>query len=185
MLIGVSGKKQAGKDTFFEFLSKRIKGKYQNKVIVKHYAFAAAVKEFSTKYFHVDLATPETKEKNRFVLQGVGQMFRDEVNEDFWINKVDSQYKEDILFTPEDDILLGVVTDLRYRNELDWVTNNGGILVRISRDNESKDSHPSETELSDEDFLHVIYNDESLEKYRMSIFSFMDKYILPEIERNI
>lgn len=58
----------------------------------------------------------------RAKLQRLGQRLRD-FDPDFWVNSMPTQLSNK-----------SIVTDIRYQNELDWVKNQGGIIVAIHRE---------------------------------------------------
>lgn len=152
MLLGISGKKRSGKDTSYELIKDILSEKGYT---VKRYHFARVVKEFSKKYFGIDPNHPN-KEEVRFIWQGVGQLLRDEVNRDYWIDKEYNQYLEDALSHKN---LIGIITDVRYQNEAEFFVNRKFPLVRIVRpDFISYDSHPSEVELDTFKFNYMINN---------------------------
>lgn len=168
MLIGVSGKKQSGKDMFFRIAVET----FPNKV-VKRLAFADAVKRYASEFFGV---SPDVdKETSRWVLQGIGEMFREKVDKSYWINQVSE--KIDNIDT------IYIVTDVRYRNEASWIEQAGGVLVRVERRARwslVKDAHPSETELDDYAFGHVIDNNGSLKEYREAVTDYLLSVLAPE-----
>jgi len=156
MMIGVSGKKQSGKDTSLGIIKTFLGEKYN----IRHYYFSRVVKHFGETYFGVD---PKTKNKElfRFVWQGIGKMMREEVQKDYWIQQEYQEYLKDKNLY---DNILGVVTDVRYRNEADFFVQNNFPLIRIYRPGVfSSDSHESEVELDNYNFDYVIVNDGSIE----------------------
>lgn len=172
MLIGISGKKRAGKDTFFRMMASRIKAKHPE-IEVVHLAFADKVKEFAATYFQQPTNGGD-KEASRFILQGIGEMIREEVDREFWINKVAALYRQHLLENGKHP-WVAAITDMRYGNEKEWVIRNGGILVRISKDSDVADAHHSETALSDEDFDTVIENNGTLEEFQRKVIEWTDK----------
>lgn len=63
-----------------------------------------------------------------------------------------------------------VVTDVRFPNEAEAITQRGGRLVRIIRDGVGPaNSHASETSLDDYPFIHGLRNDGSLEDFRENV----------------
>ena len=56
-----------------------------------------------------------------------------------------------------------IITDVRFFNETQAIKDKGGILIRVNRDSDSKDSHVSENELiTYKDWDYVIDNNYSL-----------------------
>jgi hypothetical protein len=163
MIIGVSGKKRSGKDTFFEILKESLNTRYS----VKKYAFANKVKDFSIKYFNVP-SVDIKEEKNRFILQGVGQLLRDEINKDFWVNSLFSEIHKNRLANPNE---ISVITDVRYQNEADKILSiDSGILVRVENPNNMlSDYHESENDLNNYPFDIKIINDGSIDDYQRKV----------------
>lgn len=79
----------------------------------------------------------------REFLQQVGSKLR-EVHPDFWINS---------LTIPDNCI----ITDVRYRNEVDHILSKKGKLIRVNGHGFTGD-HPSETELDDYPFEYILHN---------------------------
>jgi len=158
MIIGISGKKQSGKDTSY-FIVQKILQEWG--YTTERYYFARFVKQFAEKYFNVS-ETTENKEEVRYVWQAIGQMFREEVDENFWIMKEYVAYLQD---REVNRALVGVMTDVRYRNEADFLLERKFPLIRIYRPEQTHDdNHPSETELDDFSFSYYIRNSAGLEE---------------------
>lgn len=158
MIVGVAGKKQHGKDTFYQLLK-------EIHTSVERYSFADEVKRYAAIYFGVD-ATQQDKEKYRFILQGIGQMMRDQVDKSYWIQIVKSQID---LSTAR----IKCITDVRYKNEVDYVKNSGGIMVRVINPRiHNHDVHLSENDLNEHcDYDYVIHNDSTIQDYRQKVVS--------------
>ena len=161
-VIGVSGRKQSGKDLAYQIINSVL---VSPKVAVKRYAFADAVKQLAATYFGYP-NTESEKERFRFVLQGIGQMMRDEIDRDFWVARVMEQIAQaNVDFTAKGISHVAVVTDIRYTNEVIAVSAVGTIL-RIERPSlPQTDLHPSETELDNYTFENLIVNDGDKRQY--------------------
>lgn len=170
MIIGVAGKKRSGKDTFYEI----VKNELENVVNVKKYAFADLVKLYAIKYFGI----PESQiklERHRFILQGIGQMFREEINSSFWIDAV---FQEIDLKKHNESKELSIITDVRYFNEAEAIlSKEDSILVKIvnPRTNLHKDFHQSENDLNDYHFDFLIDNSGDLEDYQKEVKGWISK----------
>jgi hypothetical protein len=173
MIIGVSGKKRSGKDTFYEI----IKNELKNKQTVKRYAFADRVKICAKKYFGINQSDIKL-EQNRFILQGIGQMLRQEINPNYWINIVIREMMESRSKNPDE---ISVITDLRYINEVEEILSLGNsVVVRIERNQDNYDNHISETDLNNYPFDFYIKNNEDVDSYRREVLSWI-KLNLPWI----
>ena len=69
---------------------------------------------------------------------------------------------------------LAIVADVRFPNEVDAITDAGGIVVRLTR-RIRKDEHPSETALDDYDFTHCIDNRGGVDALMDQVKSFYQK----------
>jgi len=131
-LIGISGFARSGKDTFFE-RSKLLLEKHGKKAV--RVAFADALKsecdELLSKYTNLSAFTEKDEEKEivRPLLVTYGTQIRRKLNDNCWIEKVQPQVIE---YLKSDYYVF--VTDVRFKNEAQWITMNGGILVNVARE---------------------------------------------------
>lgn len=155
MLIGISGKKQSGKDTSYRIIKQLCMFSPHH---VVQYAFADGVKEFAQEYFGIDRCE-EDKESVRFIWQGIGQLMREEVDKEYWIKREVDAYEEHKAKHWAPDWFIGVIADVRYKNEAEYLMSHNYPVVRVVRENsDSEDSHPSEVELDSVEFDYKIYN---------------------------
>jgi hypothetical protein len=69
-------------------------------------------------------------------------------------------------------------TDVRFPNEKDAIESRGGIVLRVNRNTGLKDNHVSETALDDANFQYVIDNNGTLEEYNRKVEDFVWRTIL-------
>lgn len=171
MIIGVAGKKRSGKDTFYEIVKEELKNYYD----VKKYAFADLVKDYAVEYFNIDRRDIK-KEENRFILQGIGQMFREKVQEDYWIQNTFLKIYNSRKRNPNE---ISIITDVRYINEaMEIERKDQGLLLKIvNKNNKSFDFHVSENELNDYEFDCVINNNGTFEDYRKEVLLWIRSYL--------
>jgi hypothetical protein len=164
VLIGLIGQKQTGKDTFADYLVKT-RG-------FKKLAFAEPVKQVCQILFHLEpeqVYDPRLKEvvderwglSPRQMMQKVGtDMVRNMLGNDFWVKHMDISYSKGSI----------VISDVRFKNEAEWVKDRGGVLIRIVDGSHHCDHHPSETEqLSIKEDV-VLKNDKNgLEEFHQQI----------------
>lgn len=150
MLIGISGKARAGKDLLASFMVAEGWVKL---------SFAKALKDqvkqsFNLTDIHVNGALKETRLESlngyspRELMIDYGNLFR-KYNENYWVNLVMEEAVKDTTKNY-------VITDVRYKNELEIIRNYSGFLVRLER-HESRsglvsaetNASPSETALDD------------------------------------
>lgn len=172
-VIGVSGKKRSGKDTFFQMLEK-----YSDRPVYR-LAFADTLKnEIYERILKPDglersmLDDEATKEQFRTLLQWWGTEYRRRIfRDDYWLVKLSEQLES----YKEQDVIV-VITDVRFPNEFEFIKSIGGLMVRVSRPgfSNSADSHPSEIALDDEkNFDTFIDNNGTLEQFE----SIVETYI--------
>jgi hypothetical protein len=173
MIIVVSGKKRSGKDSFYQITKEFVPGKQ-----VVRYAFADPVKDYARKYFGVDGSGD--KETYRFILQGIGQMMREEVKKSYWVDIISEQIEKDFDFLGEENVL-AVITDARYKNEIEWGKYAADFILRIVRPAlVLPDSHQSEVDLDDYKFLpeQVLTNSGDFEAYKKEVQQWLSQHVL-------
>jgi len=167
-IIGLSGKKQAGKDTIYR-VARDIFTEISPTFRVGRVAFADALKaEVSTiTGFRTDYIE-DNKERFRTLLQVWGTEFRREFHgNDYWIKKMG-----DILTSSEAHYDLMFITDVRFCNEADYLRELGGQVLRVVRrspetyqtlqDIPVVDPHRTEHDMDEYgDFSYTINNDKS------------------------
>lgn len=149
-VVGMMGLKESGKDTFA--------GRLVKEHGFTRLAFADALKDLAldidpivdaSSYSAMRLSelvegvgwnqAKKTREVRR-LLQDLGVSVRARVDEDVWVS----------ILARAASWIPGpvVVTDVRFRNEVTWVSGQGGPLVRVIRNDQvNTDPHVSETEL--------------------------------------
>jgi adenosyl cobinamide kinase/adenosyl cobinamide phosphate guanylyltransferase len=180
-IIGISGKARSGKDTFAEMLAKELnKTSYPPYVMM---AFANELKlkcqrDFDLSYEQLWGDSKEELDKRyikyetqvdmepvviywtaREIMQNYGAFYRT-IDRQFWVKNLfkvieEKEYKNVI------------ITDVRYTNEADYILEQGGIVIRVERENKDavhNDTHPSEVELDDyKKFTFTVVNNFTLE----------------------
>jgi dephospho-CoA kinase len=98
-----------------------------------------------------------TKTTVREFLQNLGtEAIRTSLHPDTWVNALFSDY--------ESDYSKWIVTDVRFLNEVKRIKENGGVLIRVEREDSIKSEHISETELLDYNgWDYKISNNSSIE----------------------
>jgi hypothetical protein len=186
MIIGISAKKQHGKDTVASIIQELTNNKFR---IVK---FADKLKDFICELINCkrsDLENEEFKnttlgsewdfldENNqvqkmtpRILLQKIGtDALRNNVHKDIWVNATLCNYCEKCNW---------LITDLRFPNEMIAIKAKEGITIRVNRPSiVNNDNHPSEISLDHSEFDYTIENDSDLESLKEKV-----KNILQELE---
>jgi cytidylate kinase len=170
MLIGILGKKGSGKDTCADYLVK----KYNFKKIsfatplktalisifnMKHNQLYGEEKEIKDKYWDIE---------PRKLMQYFGtDLMRDKYDKNIWLKSI-SKWLEN---NKEYNI---VIPDCRFQNEVDFILEKNGIVIKIDRYDEIKDNHISENEINEiKNFTYCIKNNDTLDK----LYFNLDKYI--------
>lgn len=173
ILIGIMGKAQTGKDTVAQFLVQEFK--------FEQFAFATALKLFCTNLFclsYHQLNTPEGKQlvdkhykkSPREILQQTGDALRSVYN-NIWVEQLDRK----IVGHPR-----VVISDVRFRNEAEYVKKNGGFLIKLVRTDFSiggkEAAHVSENDLdraTDLVDLTVAVKSGELDKLKFLVYEYV------------
>lgn len=147
-LIGIHGHAGSGKDTVAEFISTTYKDHYIESLAGPLKNAAAAAFGVARELFD----SPELKEQNipfwgvspRKIAQFLGtEMFRDctpklipDIESNFWISRLElrltNQYEPDDEGSYESHHTV-IIPDVRFQNEYNWVVDNGGIIIHLTR----------------------------------------------------
>lgn len=169
MIIGISGRIGSGKDTFARFIQeqdpswqvKKFAGKLKD---VASLLTGVPVEKFEDQEFKKQQMPSEWGMTYREFLQRLGtDAIRDGLHTNAWVNALIADYK----LGCGDKYPNWLITDVRFPNEAAAVKTYGGVMVRITRGNETPNDpnlHPSETGLDDYDFDVVIENKGTLEE---------------------
>lgn len=134
-LIGICGYAKTGKDTLCSTLDKIAKGRTGGAEIIKG-SFAAQVRldldSFFMKKLNISAFTedPEEKKLVRPMLLAWGtDVMRNQINVNHWVEKVGWDLVKNRAVGATT-----VITDVRFENELQWVHDQGGVVIWVSRD---------------------------------------------------
>ena len=162
MLIGISGKKRSGKDTVGEIMLEWLQG---NLGTAARVAFADQLKEEVARATGVSLEQIESdKVRWRPILQWWGVEFRRHYfGQDYWLRKMVEK-----LLTMDEEF--AVVTDVRFRDEADYIRASGGFVVRVERETGLQDGHVSELNLDGyDDFDYVLNNHKDIDSLELKV----------------
>lgn len=162
MIIGITGKKKSGKDTFFKALS------LYNQNMVR-YSFGDDLKdEVAVACGCTVEFIAENKDLFRPMLQWWGTEFRRNCFEkDYWVKKLSVRIEAGesipgLFYLPAQ---IPVITDVRFLNEAEFVRERGGVVIRImGGQSEEGDTHASEVEMDLIKEDYTILNNTSLEE---------------------
>ena len=179
VIIALSGKKGSGKDTVANMLEYYFKDYHHQRL--HKVAFADPVREiasiiastpqvhFIDRYWKEQPVSSSDKRSPREYLRLVGQSLKSALGSDVWIRVMDTR-----VFTFNTKNC--VITDVRFRNELDYVKEKGAFLIKIERDGCEGDDDVSETEMDgfkDEEFDLIIKNNGTREELSETISNFV------------
>ena len=103
---------------------------------------------------------------HRQMLQQTGVGLRQSLGEDIWIRAAN-------LLELEQHYEHVVVTDLRFKNEFDFIKKHDGYCVKICRETHSVDAHVSEHDLDDANWDAVIENNGTLSELYSTVDAMM------------
>ena len=179
MIIGISGKKQCGKDTICkiiqaidscsrthtptveEIVKELERPTIANSIWQKH-AFADKLKRMCsvlTDFPDItfwesakikDMRNPIFGMTNREILQKIGQSLRENIHPDVWVKALLSGYE--VTRIPLEMSRIEpqwIIPDVRMPNEAKTIKDMGGILIRVNRNTGVIDTHISEIALDD------------------------------------
>ena len=149
-IIGISGKKGSGKDTFAKLLQKQLELATCKTVKIDSFAdnlkYCCALISGQPNYVLHNQNMKDNKAgflnlTNRELMQKFGDLTRS-LDKDIWIKSLFSKYIDN----PPEYL---IISDVRFKNEADHIKDIGGILIRIESDRVISDYHISEIELDD------------------------------------
>ena len=183
IIIGLAGKKQSGKNTVADMLSKLAAHEGWT---VKQFAFAYPVKRELADACDVTVDYVEKhKDMFRLGLQWWGTEFRRAMHGDkYWVKQLNFAMQQEGL--GQFDKHVYIVTDVRFKNEADYIQKLGGLVVRVERPEtltwrdwlpwniikKSRDNHASETDLDNHPFRAFIVNNGTIEKLKENVSRF-------------
>lgn len=166
ILLGITGKKRAGKDTFADFIIENARG------FAVKMAFADALKDEVAAALGISRARIEhEKELFRPILKWYGTEWRrNQFGQSYWLDRLKSK-----ISASSANVI--VVPDVRFHNEAGLIHALGGHIVRIVKpDDLTHDPHISENEMNGypEDFTIVAHTGEK-DKLRLEAAWMIDQ----------
>lgn len=180
MLIGLTGKKQSGKDTVAEHLIEEYG--------FTRYAFADPIKEACQAIFGFTKEQCWGKEKElidpfwhispRKALQIIGtELFQfelpkyapelAEIGRTFWVQRFALWYEKFLEKYPDGGV---VISDVRFPFEADMIKSLGGTIIKIVRPSEQyNDMHSSETEMDQIQYDYLLNNTRTIEDLKIAV----------------
>ena len=172
-VIGFSGKMGAGKNYIAEKILPEL---FDDRYRVHYLAFGDQIKfEIAARfpeYDYHDLFVNKPPEVRKLLQEYATEFGRQVYGANMWIYALNVRlhllYKTRI----PGKINIYVITDVRFRNELEWVEENDGIVIRVDaplRTAGTENAHVSETELDNHPFKYRINNDPGAESQKSEL----------------
>lgn len=165
ILIGISGRKESGKDTVYLFIKELL-----GETGIIQLAFANELKYEVAEACGLSINSIEINKKAlRPLLQAWGTDFkRNLVDKDYWVKKIAAKINRIPITTK-----VVVITDVRFHNEASFIRDVKGFVIRVNRPSDNKDTHISETELYDYQFDYTINNTGTLKDLKARTKEFL------------
>lgn len=187
-LIGIAGFARSGKDTLYN-RSKIILEKEGHKVC--RLAFADELKnesdDFLKKNVGISAFTEDSKEKEiiRPFLVTYGTELRRKLDQNCWIKTI-----QDKVVAKLDEGYYVFITDVRFKNEAEWVSSNGGQIAYVAREGVKPANHDEHKQLHlykrfiNYDIFWPTFED-NLDKCDEYVYPFLSTFnnSLPKIEQ--
>ena len=170
-IIGISGKKGSGKDTFAKLLQKQIELSTCKSVRIDSFAtnlkYCCALISGQPDYLFYNQDMKDRKAgflnfTNRELMQKFGDLTRS-LDKDIWVKSLFNKY----LDNPPEYL---IISDVRFKNEAEHIKKLDGVLIRIESDRVKEDNHISETDLDNYSKFNLLIEnniDTSLEQLKL------------------
>lgn len=193
--IGISGKANSGKDTLSKMLVKELCSQNNKNIVnIQYLAFADPIKEmictmypslpkkylYGPSKFRKEII-PNSFDKNgnplsvRQLLTDLGTQGRN-YDENIWIDNFDKRFDKKHQLT--------IVSDVRYRNEFDYLRNKNFFIIRLCRPNNDLNiNHASETDqllINDNEFDYILINNKDIKHLQNEVVN----NIMPKLLNN-
>lgn len=193
-LIGFAGRMHSGKDTAYQVLSRYSVREKSCEAVFRRVAFADPLKFAALNAFggaHANYwGSPQDKNEivhpwgvsGRQILQFMGtEMFRDTVSNlvpglgsNFWVRRLEQEIHT------HDPEIIHCITDVRFQNEADWIIDNNGIIIGISRDGmpfgNGIEGHRSEQGFTVKERYHEVINNGTREQLLEELLKIITQY---------
>lgn len=108
----------------------------------------------------------------RELLQKLGTEVGRNIDTDIWVNALMNEYDTPINYTEP----YWIISDVRFPNEKKAIEDRGGVVIKVVRGTESKDTHASEIALNSTHFDIIIYNQGSLADLVLNVMDFYEGF---------
>lgn len=178
MLIGLSGKMGAGKDTLAQYLIDNYR--YERYAFADHLKETAAFMTGLPLHFFNDRRLKEQEAPGlgaspRKILEVLGTEVGRNIDPDFWVKRL----MHKLAAKPGGSRI--IITDMRFPNEYEAIRRAGGFAVRVKRketdEAEDQSTHISNTALDTFKFDAVVNNDYDLDMLRA-----LSSFLLTDLE---
>lgn len=184
MIIGISGKKQSGKNTVGKILQILLQDNTLSNEEIKNIlnseneksskyklvAFADKLKQISSILLNCNVSCFESEKfKNSLLPSNIStndkvktyRQFLQYVGTDLF-NQINPNFWINLLFNEIDDNC--IITDVRFKKEINEIKKKNGIVLRVISNRHLEDNHISEHDLDDyTDFDYYVYNTDDID----------------------
>lgn len=165
MIIGLHGKARSGKDTVADIIVELTKDNGVSRWIKKAFAdkmklCCAIITDTPIKHWYMQSMKSQNVKNWNIEYRQFMQLFgteacRRNIVDDIWVRALLDNYNSCFSW---------IITDIRFKNELNEVKNRNSILIKIERELSDRLIHQSETDLDDYyDWDYIIQNDSTKE----------------------
>ena len=177
ILIGLLGKKRSGKSTCAKYI--------QEKFAFENVSFAEGVKRVSTRRYSLresqmeiykDTIDHRWNKTPRDIFKEIGMNAR-KGDPDYWVKYLHTRILHKIKSSPHTNF---VISDVRFKNEADFIVKHGGYLIRVIRPGLKEDNHISETEGDCIEVDMEIHNDSTVK----NLVQVLDNIIIDIIKKD-
>lgn len=170
-IIGLTGRKRAGKDSAAQIINQITNYESFN------LSFAGPLKKAVSEVFGIqitdqnkEIALPLWNATPRQLLQNVGDQLKT-LYQDIFIRSMESRIHNINQFpSPKDNLI--IITDVRFNNEAEYVLSKGGVIIEINADQrlgKRNDNHCSEDGIDQKYVDYVIYNNDDTKEFKQEI----------------
>jgi len=126
-LLGIAGLARCGKDSFFSSL-KKLNNSYVRQALADEVKRECGQVLYEGYKINIFNCSPEEKEFCRPVLVNYANLKRDETNGRHWIDLIEKKVQ-----TLIEKSQIPVITDVRFKNEAEWIHSLGGKVIHLKK----------------------------------------------------
>lgn len=193
MIVAISGKAGSGKDTVAEMICNLLADQNYDDLEFQNPVILWKIKKFASKLKIICAILSGLSEEDMYSQEGklkflpdwnmtvrdmqikVGtEAIRDNLHSNAWVIALMCDYKETEKW---------LITDLRFKNEFEYLKSKGAVCIRVERPGVKLIDHISETDLDNTTFDFRIVNDGSKEDLKEKVITLLShlNHLIPTI----